>query len=924
MEIGRVVAGRYAVVEEIGQGGMGSVVRAYDGKLRREVAVKRLRVDAGDRSHRERMVREAHAMAQLSHPNVVAIYDVEDSRAGVLLVMELVEGQTLREWVTPQRPWTEVVAVYVAAARGLFAAHRVGIVHRDFKPANVLIGRDASQVKVADFGLAKFAGDEPSASHVSSDVELGLRTSGDDLTAVGTVMGTPRYMSPEQHAGEEVTPAADQFSWCVALWEALHGEAPFASAADKRAGPPPWRRKNVRGTVVRAIERGLSPRPEDRWPDLSVLIEQLQPRSRRSWGLVAGGCGAVGMVAAFGLARPRDDDPCTAAQSQISMTWSAAQRGQVRDALLTAAPHYGGDVADRVEAQIDAFTTEWVSSYTDACEATHLRHEQSSEVLDLRTACLRRAQGDLAGLVSVLVEPDPATAAKAHLLAQQLPTLVHCSDTTALKAAVPPPASAELAAQVEAARRLIARARAQSVAGKLDEAFQTLAPLPERVEEIEYEPVRAELLLVRGQILEGQEQAEAAFAMHREALALALEYGQWSTAVEASFRLSFVAGSYLNEPRQALAYYDFSLGMVRRPDVGDHVEAYVRRGYAGSLDRLGDLDGAQREYEKALELFTGLYGTDDWRSATALQGLAAIHFRKQEFELARKRFSEVLGIEEQQLGADHPLTMTTKANLASVLLISGNAAEAEPVCAQVYAQHRRVLGDTHRSTFLAASNLAAAYMVQRKYDAAYELLSEVVEPLEAQGLAGRPFVLTLRDNYAIVLSELGHVDEAIAEARALVAIRRERQGDEHADTSRAYYVLGDLLRKAGEYEEATTVLERSLAIDAARVGPDDPDRVSASIALGRTYAETGQTSKAIALLRDAWLVIRDDELGLDVRGECAYALGQLLVRDAATRSEGLEMGAEAKKAIAQHVGTDNPLYLEVSQWLAEQSAPGRE
>lgn len=928
IEIGQVVAGRYTVTDRIGQGAMGSVMRAQDARLRRAVALKLLRLDTIDASSRERMVREAHAMAQLSHPNVVAIYDVEETRHGILLVMELVEGQTLREWVTPQRAWSSVVAAYVSAARGLLAAHREGIVHRDFKPANVLIGQDGGQVKVADFGLAKLAGEDdlrhsvPDPAGESLSPSSGPSSGNAPLTEAGMVMGTPRYMAPEQHAGKDVTPAADQFALCVAIWEGLHGRAPYDDPLAKQAGPPAWERNDVRQGVIRAVERGLSPTPDDRWPDLGSLIEQLEPPAQRPWIWLATAVAGTAVVAAAGASNTAAPAaaPCTTARAQIDETWDAPRRQEIHRALSDAAPHFGEQVASRVEDQLNDFAARWVSSQTEACEATLVRSEQSTEVLDLRMACLQRAKGELSALAGVLAEADENTVSRAHILVDKLPSLDRCSNVEALRAEVPPPTTPQMVAHVEQAREQIARANGLKLAGKFEEALASVEALPADADEIEYAPLRAELLLLRGEVIERQGNAEAAQPIHREALGHALENAQWTTAIRASLRLAQVSRAHLNQPAQAAAYYDLALGMSRRPDIPADVKPWIHNGHAGVLDGLDDQEGAMREHQKALELRLELYGPDDWRTALSYFGVGGMHFRLREFDQARALFEKAYRVQEAELGPDHPFTVSTRGNLASILLISGNAAEAEPVCKEIYAQSRRINGDLDSSTVHAAANLSAAYTVLRKYDEAYHFLTELLDQAKAAGFEGRPHVLTLRDTYAIVLSELGRADEAVDEARALLEIRLERQGAEHRETSRSHYVLGDLLRKAGKLDEAQAQLQRSLEIDEKIHGAEHPDRVSALVALGRTHAEAGRRARALDTLREAWSVIREHDISLDIRGECAFALAQILVDDPSSRDEAVEFGHQAKKAIAEDVGTENPLHAEVETWLAEHDA----
>ena len=245
-----LAVGRYRLLQLVGRGGMGEVYAAYDPELDRRVAIKILRADARADNNVEaaRLAREAQAVARLSHPNVVAIYDVGSSAGRMFLAMELVEGETLAVWLAQHtRTTSEILSMFLMAGRGLAAAHRAGIVHRDFKPQNVMVARDGS-ARVMDFGLAA-AGGGPGQTHQVR------------LTKAGAILGTPLYMSPEQMVGQTVDPRADQFSFCVALWEALHGARPFEGSTvlelrgDVLAGRP--RPGPLRSRVPRRIQAAL-------------------------------------------------------------------------------------------------------------------------------------------------------------------------------------------------------------------------------------------------------------------------------------------------------------------------------------------------------------------------------------------------------------------------------------------------------------------------------------------------------------------------------------------------------------------------------------------------------------------------------------------------------------------------------------------
>ncbi|HEX4416431.1 MAG TPA: protein kinase [Kofleriaceae bacterium] len=285
---GERIAGRYTLVSMIGEGAMGVVYVADDPQLDRKVALKIVRAGRfSQREARARLSREARAMAQVKHPNVVTVYDAGELDDGVFIAMELVTGETLADWLRRDRPWRDVIGVFAAAGRGLSAAHIAGLVHRDFKPENVLVDRD-DRACVTDFGLA-FA--PASASPLPAEVAgIPLRDAG-ALTRTGALVGTPLYMSPEQHRGERVDARSDQYSFAVALYIALYGTAPFggATVGELRASvldggrPPRPSGTPVPVRVHRVLSRALAAHPGARYPSIERMLDALTVAARPAW-----------------------------------------------------------------------------------------------------------------------------------------------------------------------------------------------------------------------------------------------------------------------------------------------------------------------------------------------------------------------------------------------------------------------------------------------------------------------------------------------------------------------------------------------------------------------------------------------------------------------------------------------------------------
>lgn len=414
-----VFAGRYEVIRELGRGGMGTVYLARDTELNRKVAVK---VAAGRRAAvaLARLQQEANVMAQLSHPGIVTVFEAGSDGEDVFISLEFVPGGTLRDWSDLQpRRWREAVAMFVPIAEALAAAHDAGIVHRDFKPHNVLLGLDG-RPRIADFGLARSLG---TANQLSEPI-----SSRSTLTRSGAVMGTPAYMAPEQAKGRETTPASDQFSFFVSLYETICDARPFGGATlhavleEIESG----RRPDCPGmprSLAAIVTRGLAATPENRFQNMgevaSALQRVLNSRPRRIQASVLG----LGIVVAAGVgfaAAPTTADPCPPeeARASISATWNE----EVEGALETVS-------GEQTVGVLRSFADELVDSRLASCRAHAINHTLSSEDLPLRTACLDRVEGRLAGLIEDLRQtPRPLESIDGVL---PPPTL--CDDLQALR-----------------------------------------------------------------------------------------------------------------------------------------------------------------------------------------------------------------------------------------------------------------------------------------------------------------------------------------------------------------------------------------------------------------------------------------------------------------------------------------------------------
>ncbi|MCA9710852.1 MAG: serine/threonine protein kinase [Myxococcales bacterium] len=373
--------GRYTVLDLLGVGGMGVVCTAYDPKLDRKVALKLLRKKAGGESRNStgqaRLIREAQSLAKLTHPNIVTVHDVDKVDGQIYMAMEYVDGVSLDKWMLQaERSWREVVDVFVQSARGLAAAHAAGITHRDFKPANVLIGKD-KRVLVVDFGLAKsHDAEDKSQSDLDSErsgkllprrpdpaevlrergslMDVIGTTQDTKLTQVGRTVGTPAYMAPEQFLGLTVGPETDQFSFGVALFESLYGYLPFPDddrdelverVTEGRVSEPP-KDTPVPGWVHRVVLRALQQRPEDRYPSMDALIAALQadPAKRRRRALLAAGAAVLTGLSVWGVAQGLTaENVCTGAAERMDEVWNDGRRAEIGAAFRASSLSFAPD-----------------------------------------------------------------------------------------------------------------------------------------------------------------------------------------------------------------------------------------------------------------------------------------------------------------------------------------------------------------------------------------------------------------------------------------------------------------------------------------------------------------------------------------------------------------------------------------------------
>jgi tetratricopeptide (TPR) repeat protein/tRNA A-37 threonylcarbamoyl transferase component Bud32 len=832
---------RYVVLAELGIGGMGRVVRAYDPKLQREVALKEVRSESFDGASTRRLVAEARAMAKLSHPNVVSVFDVEELESDeVVIVMEYVRGETMRDWLRAEpRPWTVVVQRFIAAGRGLAAAHGAGLLHRDFKPTNVLV--DGETVKVTDFGLAKSFAALRSSSSGSLDAE------GEDLTDARARVGTPRYMAPEQHRLEPLTSAADQFAFCVALWEGLCGTYPYDGrtlAQDKCEGPPPWPRKDVPRPIVDAIMRGLSPEPDDRWPSISELLERLAwdpTRQRNRWIMLAGGAGvlALGGFAYDGWVQSRATR-CDGAGVRLVGVWDDARRQEVEQAVLGVGTSYATAVWTRTRRELDAYAASWADMHTEACTAATILGEQSPQMLDLRMACLEAAATDMKATVDVLADADAEVVRRAHTIVSKLPPLEHCADLEGLAAGIQPPRSEDTAA-VERARVELARGRSLEEAGRYELAYAAVRSAREAVSNTAYEPILAGVALQEGSVLAQQGRYEAAEASMLEALVVGSKWRRWDVVADATTRLMYVVGVKQGRTDAAFRYEPFARGLsLGRP----RKEAAWRNTLANLLVQKGDLDAAEAEHRAALELTLEAVDPDHPLVGMMRNNLANTLAEKGEYVVAESEHREVLAHMERLLGPEHPDVGMSHHNLGNTLLDQGKYAEAEHEFLAAVEIRRKALGPGHPDVADSRNALGIIYDVQGRSEEAEAEFRAILALRKAALEPLHPMISESHNNLANILRLRGKYDEAVAEHHEALRLRKAGMGPGHPLVADSHANLGLVLLDQRKFPEALEQHHIALKLLIDSMGPEHPTVANARHDLAVALMESGDAEGA--------------------------------------------------------------------------------
>ena len=922
--------GRFVVLDVLGTGGMGIVYSAYDPQLDRKVALKLLRATGANADDaRARLLREAQAMAKIDHPNVIKVHEVGMYGDQVYVAMEFAERGTVSAWLAEQRrSQRDIVDVFIQAGRGLGAAHAAGLIHRDFKPDNLLLAHDGT-VRVTDFGLVGVVrGDNASAAAeraVPPDIDMSLSGStplSQELTRTGSIMGTPAYMSPEQFAGATTSARTDQFAFCIALYEALYGERPFRGSSFQElcanvtlgqlAPIPP--NSDVPRWLRRVLVRALAVEPSARYDSMDALRAALmrEPTRRRNRLLALGAIvAAVAALAAFVVFRPSSGSTCSNGGDRVAKVWNRARRDQIKAAFAASHRSLAAETSDRVAAVLDRWTDAWQAGYLDACEATSVRGEQSDHLLDLRIQCLSQRLGETDATLALLAQGGDDTVDHAIDAVMKLPPIADCADTAALTASVAPPANPAIAARVAVVRSQLDAARAMEKLGRYAPARELAQAALANARGAEYLPIVANALYVAGVC--GLELGDpGAITVLREAMHVGAEAGDQGAELDAAallvIGLTTIAHRYdlareisdladataahahlgaetviklanahawldssTGHPAESRKRYEATLAFGEKtlgPD--NHLVLATVDQLADVLEDIGQFADAGRLFERSLATTERLAGPDHPDTAGALGNLAMFYRAEGKFGDAKRALDRALAIRLAALGPDHVAVGTSYNNLGSFYADVGDPATALTYFTKAFENLEKVYGPDHPQLATALENMGNAYSVLGDLPAARSHLVRALKLFEPSNLADDPRVADVLANLSVIDRSEHKFDDALTKLHRAAEIEAKAYGADNVALAPYFANEAIVLRHQNKLAEAQAMAQRAVEIDEKAYAPDHIALGKLLVTLGNIQYDREDDAAALVSYQRG-LAIVEAKLGADA-ADTTFAL----------------------------------------------------
>ncbi|MBK8239532.1 MAG: protein kinase [Deltaproteobacteria bacterium] len=936
--------GRYTVLERIGAGGMGVVYAAFDPELDRRVALKVLHGGNADgmssSGGRSRLLREAQAMAKLHHPNVITVHDVGTFGDRVFVAMEFVDGTTLREWVTQGvHDWAEIVEVFVKAGRGLAAAHAIGLVHRDFKPDNVLVGHDG-RVLVMDFGLARQAGASVPVADLAVPPRTGATPVDLSLTRTGALLGTPAYMAPEQHTGGVIGPAVDQFGYCVALYEALWGSRPFvgnsvaslALAVLEGKPTPPPRDSDVPGWLFGVIAHGLAVEPSDRHPSMDALLAELQrdpPRSHRPWlAAVVAIAVAMGIVGTYLATRPDPAELCASELAALPALIEPDTEARIVAQFEASGREHASTTWASARARVDAWDERWRGSWAAACVAERGPPLEREHAAGPSTRCLD-TQRELATRLLAQLEAADGGMVDASLTATlALDDPRECAGPYELRSTAVERARTDQRAAAVETRVLTMLQRWSEAAARIGGFANAPGSFDDRAIEAELFRLAGVTDLHEGRTSLGRARLRRAVVAAASAKHGRLELQAWVDLLESlpdTITSSDEAFSTIAAAESAILA------------VGD--DADMRRRWWTAQGHLELALGRPREAMDRYDHAIIVSGAEPLYAARLQQhrcaALVALELPSDGYDACNEAQRELATL----LGDTHPwvgLALTDLAAAQMALEQHGPAVASLLRAIDVFdpaglARARTIVADgtapqwrgelpPHPEPLARALNrVGVSERAQRRFAAAASAhataaaLLSTVHPSGSRAL-GYPLL-----NLGITLLDLRRPQHALPHLRRALSLWEDTLADDHPDLALAHLALANALGEVGEWSQAGEHYQIALQAWEGQLSPDHPLLAYALTGLAHARIELDDASAAIDPLERALELRRHEREDAMNVAETSWWLARALFVSGADESRALELAGAALFAAGVEGNVDP---LELRRWLAGGETPG--
>lgn len=828
------LVGRYVVLSHVGSGGMGMVYAAYDPELERTVALKLLRpgrgLDTDVQAASGRMLREARALARVSHPNIVTIHDVGRSGDQIFLAMERIHGETLRTWLRSQpRTLNEVLVCFRRAGEGLAAVHEAGIVHRDFKADNVLLARDG-RVLVTDFGLARVVA-AADAIELPQSAAIALDRV-DTITRSEHVVGTPAYMAPEQVQGRAVDARADQFSFCAVLYEALHGERPFRgrsledqlAAIERSIITPSANSRPVPLWVERVLRRGLAGDPAARFPSMHALLSALSISPAARWvrrlAPIALLCAATGALAApYYLLRVRPQARCqAAAQLRADSVYSSRHAQAIQHAFAQTGLTYAATMTQHVTAALSSYAHAWQSAQSQACKAEHTADAPALSAL--RSVCLDQRLRGLSALISRLQHADARAVERASHAVSALERSSDCLDLARLTSRIHLPSDDKTRTQVASIRAQLVEAQAELDTGAYQAGLQHAQSLRAPAQALGFRPLESDVLRLIGSL----QKESARFDEAADSLVAAVHKGEAGLHDDSVARASIaLVDVQMRKARYAEArqWLQHAEAAIERLGGDDALSAWLINNHGNLLHAEGSYQDALLQQQRALALRQRLYGPAHTEVAMSLNNLGATYSALGRYAEAIEHHEQSRTLHERLLGSEHPSVGNCWLNLGQARGQVGDIPGELRAYEHVLAIWGKTLPADHLHLAIVHHNLGSAYGSLGQHAAALQHFA-TARSIKAQKLsAHHPSVASTLLSQSVILRKLGRLHEAHSQAQAAYAIYKEAVGPRHPLSARALTEIGHCELQRGLAAQAQKTLSQALALQ--RAADTEPD-----------------------------------------------------------------------------------------------------